>query len=162
MKRIIFLTILTIIATTFLFGCSLPGSEINSNNQEEPPEEKISLAGISLGDSQGKVIAVFGDQYTERYNEEPGYYGEPQLFLNYDSGLRIIIGSESKKILDILVDASEFTTGSGEKVGDNAQEVLDKYREQFDEFQGENSDGKLVGWFKVDEESLIIFDFGQF
>lgn len=176
MKKIILLMLVAVFAVTMVAGCGMSDPDTGLNNQGENPsapepapgdnpdskEETISLGGISLGDSQEKVLEVLGDQYEERYNEEPAYYGEPQLFFNYDSGINVILGADSKKVLEVNVEKPEFSTGTGEKVGDQAQEVLDKYRGRFEEFQGANSDGKLIGWFQLDKEKLIIFDFGQF
>ncbi|ATW26871.1 hypothetical protein [Candidatus Formimonas warabiya] len=140
--------------------------EDNPDRQENEPGHadqertgKTSLGGISLGDSREKVQKVLGDRFTETINEEPGYYGEPQIICRYDSGINIMVGKDSQKVLDVSVDTPEFPLDSGVKVGDNGLEVLKKYRAQYDEFQGANSDGKITGWFKIEDESLLIFDF---
>jgi len=35
------------------------------------------------------------------------------------------------------------------RVGDSAKEVLERFRSEYEGFEGDNSDGKNIGWFLV-------------
>ncbi|MGI6486459.1 MAG: hypothetical protein ACOX15_09215 [Tepidanaerobacteraceae bacterium] len=120
-----------------------------------------SIGGIHLGHSKEQVIMILGDEYNEIICEEQGYYGEEQVIMEYDSGISVIIGLKSSKVLDVTTESPDFPTDRGSKVGDNADEVLAKYRQKYEEFESVYADGKNIGWFVINDEVFLIFDFDK-
>lgn len=174
MKKL--LSVLIILGILLTFGCS--SSNVDSSpqmsEQGDLPEEKdtisetedelvnegTNIAGIHLGDSQAQVLEILGDKYTEEKFEDEGFFGEGFAMWHYE-GIDVVIGLESQKVLQIDVYAPQFTTNLGDKVGDNANSVLEKYRSKYEEYVGANSDGKLTGWFQTEEDTLLIFSFNE-
>lgn len=170
MKKLLVAVI--IMATLFTVGCTSlvnneakdPGQENltrqDENREPDQTDDSASLAGIHLGDSVQTVSDVFGDDYKEEKFEDDGFFGEGFALRQYD-GIDVVIGLSSQKVLQIDVYGSQFTTNLGDKVGDKANSVLEKYRSKYREYEGVNSDGKLTGWFQTDEETLVIFSFNE-
>lgn len=157
-KKIIFLTSL-ILAIIFL---SAYQSMIESNSTDENlsiRETKITLAGISLGDTIDDVEAELGKDYIIERIDDSGWWGEPVAHLFYDNDMEIVIGDESGQVLQINLNTNRYTTTKGDKVGDRAEEVLPYYQEKYplakDHFEG----NELPGWFVVDEGVWLIFNF---
>jgi len=137
----------------------------------QPPDDKqpkdadtseIGIAGISLGDSSDKVKELLGDDYKETEQEEGGYFGESYYVWDYsDKGIYFIIGKDSDKVFEIELYAGDLKTNMGDKVGDTAKDILDKYRAKYEEPTSIHSDEKLEGWFDLGDTLLIIFDFNK-
>jgi hypothetical protein len=174
MKKLLF--VLVILGILFTFGCSssnvesspqvpeqgaLPDEEGSiSGAENDLVNEGTSIAGICLGDSKTQVLEILGDKHKEEKFEDDGFFGEGYAIWQYE-GIDVVIGLESQKVLQIDVYAPGFTTNLGDKVGDNAASVLEKYRSRYQEYVGANSDGKLTGWFQTDEDTLLIFSFNK-
>jgi hypothetical protein len=120
-----------------------------------------SIGGIYLGNTKQQVIQVLGDNYMETVCEEEGYYGEKQVIMEYDSGITVIVGAKTLKVLDVTAQSPNFPTDLGAKVGDSAYSVLEMYRKKYEEFESMYVDGKNIGWFIVDDGIFLIFDFDK-
>lgn len=157
-KKMIFLTSL-ILAIIFL---SAYQSMIERNGSDQNPilgENKIALAGISLGDTIDDVEAELGKDYRIVCIDDSGWWGEPVTRFLYGDDMEIVIGDETGQVLQINLNSSRYTTTKGDKVGDKAEDVLPYYQEKYplakDHFEG----NELPGWFVVDEGVWLIFNF---
>lgn len=149
---------LVIILALIVFGCSEQAA------QEVPigePGFKPSLAGIKLGDSQELVLQVLGDKYRVSIFDEAFSLGEPFIRMKYDNGITVIIGADTKKVLEIETESEDTTTNLGIRVGDKAEDALTKYRAYYQEPVSRHSDDTLIGWFLLEDEELIIFNFAK-
>lgn len=125
----------------------------------EPQDEIIpSIGGIHLGDSRTQATDVLGSDYEETFQEEGGHFGESYYIWDYQEGVKLIIGKESGKVLQIDVTTPEMETDMGVKVGDKVTAAIGKYQEEYTEPESIHSGEKLQGWFEVGEEALVIFD----
>lgn len=69
--------------------------------------------------------------------------------------------TSSKQPAETVVKEFQPNLG-GIKIGDKAQDVLDNYRSKYIEPNSNQGDGKLIGWFLInDQKELIIFDFDK-
>ncbi len=128
---------------------------------EKTTDTRTSIGGIHLGDSRDDVKKTLGDKYKETVNEEPAYYGEGQYIWKYDQGIDVVIGKESLKVLDIMAYTPAVKTNLGVGVGDSAKDVLAKYKAKYKEPQSRHGEGKLEGWFEVEDGGYLIFDFNK-
>ena len=119
----------------------------------------IDLAGLHLGDTETEVKNILGKNYSEEFCEEGGYIGEPFFIREYKSGVRIILGKNSRKVLEIVVFKKSIPTEQGIEVRDSSEKALKLYRDKYKEFKGMYSDGRIPGWFMVEKNILLIFDF---
>jgi len=125
----------------------------------EPRDETTpSIGGIHLGDTRNQVTDVLGNDYEESFEEEGGHFGEPYYILDYREGVKVIIGKDSGKVMQVDVTAPDMATDMGVKVGDKAIEAIAKYREKYSEPESIHSGEKLEGWFQVGEGALVILD----
>lgn len=129
--------------------------------QEGKIDTRTSIAGIHLWDSPEDVQRILGSDYRQNFVEEEGYYGEGHYIWKYDAGIEIVIGKDSRKVLDIMVYGPAFETNLGIKVGDSAKDVLAKYRGKYKEPQSRHGGGTLQGWFEVEDGAYLIFDFNK-
>lgn len=152
-----------IIFLIFLLGASLIScTAIPFGENEDQPQQnngKPSIAGISLGDSKETVQNKLGEEYKVTYYDEAGHYPELFYVWEYEYGITVYIGKVSEKVLEIRSTAIGTETNLGIKVGDNAELVLDTYREKYTEPESIHGVGKLIGIFKVEEGTAMIFDF---
>ncbi len=81
------------------------------------------------------------------------------LILSYKDGIEITFGSNSKTVLFIVSSNQKFKTDLNISVSNTAKEIDAEYAKKFEKFEGYNSDGPLDGWYIVDEESVMIFDY---
>lgn len=138
------------------------GSGTQQENAGTVQDIHTSLGGIRLGDTSEKVTEKLGKPESDNaFDDESGLIGEGYHLWEYSRGMEALIGSDSGKLLGITVTSSEFSTNLGVKVGDTAADALKKYRAKYQEFQGANSDGKLTGWFAVEDGMLVILDFNK-
>jgi uncharacterized lipoprotein YehR (DUF1307 family) len=129
---------------------------------EEPiKSSKASVAGIHLGDSIDALKEKFGSDFKETVQEQPSYYGQNISLLEYKSGVTAIVDNITKTVLEITVVAEDSPTNLGVKPGDSAKDVTSKYAAKYELFEGANSNGKLKGWYSVEEGELLIFDFKE-
>lgn len=136
----------------------------NTADYGQAPEEErsqTSLGDIHLGESADSVRQKLGEDYTPETFAEEGFFGEGYQVWHYAGGMDLIIGLESKKVLQIEVKSPKYPTDAGTKVGDSAEKVLEQYRAEYEEFEGANSDGKLAGWFRTEEHVILIFSFNE-
>jgi hypothetical protein len=138
------------------------GQSPGEQQEKEIDTSKIGIAGISLGDSKDKVKEYLGDDYKEIYQEEGGYFGEAYYVWDYSNkGITFIIGKDSGKVLEIELTGGELSTNMGDKVGDTAKDILEKYRAKYKEPTSIHTNEKLEGWFDLGDTLLIIFDFDK-
>ncbi len=147
MKQII---ALAVVGVMLLIG----GCAGESQDEEITP----NIGGIHLGDTRTQVTDVLGNDYEEVFEEEGGHFGEPYYILDYQEGVKIIIGKDSGKVMQIDVTAPGMATDMGVQVGDKAADAIAKYREKYSEPESIHSGEKLVGWFEVGEGALVILD----
>lgn len=177
--------ILLIMITFFSFACSPATPESPQSNNPEPSQSDTSystpnsdsnlpdsnsdqntvnvpnIGGLALGDSLERVNSILGSDYEETIQMEEAYYGEPQIIREYLEGLTVIIGKESGKVLQIFCASPEFSTDMGAHVGAGAEAVLKQYRAIYEEPVSRHTNEKLIGWFKVGEDKLVIIDFNK-
>lgn len=153
----------------FLIGCTpspQPVEPSQSNSLPTGPntslleEDKIpSIGGISLNDSTEKVTNILGSEFTVKDIEEGGYFGEPYYERTYNNGMKLIIGKDSGKVLQIMSTSVNTPTEMGVKIGDASSLVLQQYRAKYTEPVSLHGAGTLEGWFEVGDGQLLIFDF---
>ncbi|MGI6514459.1 MAG: hypothetical protein ACOX3D_08955 [Syntrophomonadales bacterium] len=125
----------------------------------ETQDEVIpNIGGIHLGDTRTQVTDILGSDYEEIFEEEGGHFGEPYYILDYREGIKLIIGQDSGKVMQIDVTTPGMATDMGVNVGDQAADAIAKYREKYSEPESIHSGEKLVGWFEVGEGALVILD----
>ena len=177
MNRLITL-ILMVMMIVMAAGCQNsapvipPDSSSPGQNQEilgtiEPPGNSEpadsvfsteSLGGIRLGMTGEQVEKLRGKNYTDELHAEGGYFGESLIIRQYSDGCSMVIGKETNKVLQVDVSSEDYPTDLGFKVGDPSIKVMETYRAQFEEFVGNQSSDKLMGWFLIDETGeLLIF-----
>lgn len=164
---------ITLIITLFLIGCG-PSEQIPQQPNPAPQttpsptqtnptpieEDKIpSIGGISLGDSVEKVNSILGTEYTSKAIEDGGYFGEPYYERTYNKGLKLIIGKNSGKVLQIMSTDPNAATELGIKISDPSETILQRYRTKYKEPVSPHGAGTLQGWFEVENGQLMIFDF---
>ncbi len=169
--KLILVVLLLAFAGAALLGCSgdggpdtgAPPSENGNNNGDpapsEPPatENPVSLGGIYLGMSLEELDQLQTAGYSDRLEAEFAYFGENIIFRQYDNGCHVVIDKDTGKVLQIDVSSQDYPTDRGFKVGAPALEVLEDYRQDYEEWVGNQSPDKLVGWFLIEEETLLIF-----
>jgi len=128
---------------------------------KEASDSRTSVGGIHLWDSPEDVERVLGKERLQIFVQEEGYYGESQFVWRYDEGIEIVIGVESRKVLDIVASSPAFATNLGARVGDRAGDVVALYRSRYKEPQSRHGAGILEGWFEVEEGAYLIFDFNK-
>lgn len=166
MKKIIIMLLFTLVTVSAL-GCFHPkdSSQPAPSNSDRPQEQiaenfKPNLGGICLGDSKEQVIKAFGTEYTEKVYDDPQSLGEPFVVMHFDDGIDVVLSKNDHKVLEISIESAAISTNLGYKIGDKAQAVLDTYRARYPEPDSRHEEGKLMGWFIInDNEDLVIFDF---
>lgn len=154
------LAILLVFMVLTAAGCSAArgAGAGKENNEPTQPTEQIRLAGIYLGDTAQTVQARLGKGFTEEYYAEGGYFGEPIYRWIYPDGIDLIIGKETRQVLQIAITGEKLSTSQGDWIGDSAETIVQKYKEKYpqarDHFQGL----PLEGWFVVEEGVWLIFD----
>jgi len=164
---------ITILGLLLTIGCSMfpvdftstsgqkaGDEELSAAGKSEADKEPISLAGIRLGASAEEVVGRLGSEYREEKFDDGGFFGESFAIWHYE-GIDVVIGLESEKVLQLEAYIPQFVTQNGDKVGNEASKVLEKYRAEYPEYEGANSDGPLGGWFQLDESTLLIFSFNE-
>jgi hypothetical protein len=149
-------------------GCStsIDREENNKPIDSETPDQGSvtapSLGGISLGDSSESVIGALGNNYTESTEtDDAGFIGEDMTVWSYESGIVVNIGKRSGKVLRVKSTSPDFRTDLGVKVDDNAKTVFDAYKPVFQEAVSRHSDNVLEGWFLIEDQAIMIFDFDK-
>lgn len=163
MKKLIIVVLMSLL-TLAAYGCA-PKDEVRQETPSKQPTESVAkdfqpnLNGIKLGDPKEKVFQAFGTDYKQTIFDEDYSLGEPFVKLLYNNGTTIVLGSKSNSVLEIESNSPSTTTNLGFKIGDNAQEVLASYRSKYKEPNSNQGDGKLIGWFLInDQQELVIFD----
>ena len=164
-----------LIFASVVTGCSQPAEESTGNkapqsrsgndlDPEEPDsidfqtaQSRESLGGVRLGMGVEELDKLLGADFTEEEREEGGYFGERVIIRHYQNGCNIVIGQTTGEVLQIDVSSPEYPTELGVKVGAPALEALEKYREKYPEFVGNQSPDKLAGWFETEPGTLLIF-----
>jgi hypothetical protein len=150
-----------------------PGSsQINpTDNQKQLPlndntlhagQSAASLGGIRLGMTVEQLDSLLDQvSYTETFESEGGYFGESlrirQYTRQYPHDCQIVLGQTSGKVLQIDVYSASYPTDLGVKVDDRCADALKRYRTQYKEWVGHQSDQPLVGWFETEAGVLVIF-----
>lgn len=166
MKKLIIVALMALL-TLAAFGCAAKDEVRQDNSSEQPAETVVSefqpnLGGIKLGDSKEKVIQSFGTDYKETIFAEDVSLGEPFVKLSYSNGTTVVLGSNTNNVLEIETNSPSINNNLGFKIGDKAQDVLDNYRSKYKEPESNQGDGKLIGWFLInDQKELVIFDFDK-
>ena len=175
LRNIIFVILVTLLALSLLACGNDNKGAIDSSHSNEPSqtivetsnenndntEDVPSIAGICLDDTKEKIDKVLGKDYKETFSEVEGHFGEPYYLREYIDGISLIIGKNSRKVLEIELVSGNYQTWLGDNIGDTAGDVLSKYREKYAEPKSIHSDEKLEGWFDVGDGILIIFDFNK-
>jgi hypothetical protein len=169
------LVLLLIIGAAAVSGCSADGNQNSHGNQppnnsgsptpQEPEPskpgapypDKPSLGGIYLGMSVEELDKIVKAEYSEEFVEEGGYFGENIIYRHYTNGCDLVIDEESGEVLQVDVYSAEYPTNLGVKVGHHSMQVINNYREDYEEWVGNQSPEKLAGWFLVEPETLLIF-----
>ena len=138
--------------------------ETTKNEQQtaetESEELKANIGGIKLGDSYDKVLEVLGKDFKKTTFDEAPSLGEPFIKMDY-SGVLVVVGSQTKTVLEIETTSRDTKNNLGYAVGDLAQSALDAYRTKYTEPKSNQDDKVLVGWFLIKDQKLVIFNFDQ-
>ncbi|HHV97517.1 MAG TPA: hypothetical protein GXX37_13810 [Clostridiaceae bacterium] len=135
---------------------------INSNTTNKNNSTAPSLGGISLGDNQETVANVLGNNYVESTEEDiAGFIGEDMNIWTYENGIVVYFGKMTGKVLRITSTSPNLQTDLGIKVGDNAKTVFETYKPLFEEAVSRHEDEKLEGWYLINDEVVMIFDFDK-
>lgn len=166
MKKLI-IAILMSLLTLAAFGCAAR-DEVKQETPPKQPAENVvkdfqpNLGGIKLGDPKEKVFQTFGTDYEQTAFDEDYSLGEPFVKLHYNNGITVVLGSKSNSVLEIESSSPSTPSNLGFKIGDRAQDVLTNYRSKYKEPNSNQGDGKLTGWFLInDQQDLVIFDFDK-
>lgn len=124
-------------------------------------DNRPSLGKIHLGDSLTQVEPILGKEYKETAYEEPGHFPEPWLKREYPQGITVIVGKNSGKVLELETTVPDFQSNLGVKVGDTAKTVSEKYGTKYTKFLSPQGDGELEGFYRLEAEQLIIFDYNK-
>jgi len=117
------------------------------------------LGPVHLGDTLEDVIKNLGDNFTEEtIKDDAGFFPEPLALLDYEGQIELWIGKKTNRVVGIKVSTEEFQTDLGFKTGDNANTVIDRYKDLYGEFESPHG-GINLGWFEVEKDVVIIFDF---
>lgn len=131
----------------------------NPIDKSDGQEFQANLGGIKIGDSESKVFEILGNEFEETVYDEALSLGEPFVKRFYKNGMMVVIGTDSKKVLEISTSSAATSNNLGFKVGDKAEDVLTYYRSKYKEAQSNQGDGKLIGWFILKDQELVIFNF---
>ncbi len=140
-------------------GSTIDSPTPSPSNQLDPAagQSREALGGIRLGMTAAEVEKVLGQVFTEKLREEVGPFGENWTVRSYNSGCDLVIGQTTGKVLQIDVFSTAFPTAQGVKVGDASIPELNRYRQLYPEFIGNQSPEKLAGWFVTEPGVLLIF-----
>ncbi|MBE3582303.1 MAG: hypothetical protein IMW96_11845 [Thermoanaerobacteraceae bacterium] len=135
--------------------------QVQPEGEEGVADTRTSVGGIHLWDSPEDVQKVLGKDCRQIFVQEEAYYGESQFIWQYDEGIEIVIGVDTRKVLDIVAYSPAFATNLGAKVGDRAGDVVALYRSRYKEPQSRHGPGILEGWIEVGDGAYLIFDFDR-
>lgn len=154
-------------------GCSNAGQK--QDTTKEPPKteqpdtqepdtvEGTNVGGIYLGQPADEISTKFGKADTVNSVDE-GYYGEPYDIWEYkrENGgfMTFVVGKNTNKVLDFTIAVTGYKTDLGIEVGNTYDEVNKKYGS----FKNvvSNQDGReLEGWYDLNNDQIIIFDFDK-
>lgn len=144
---------------------NLTGGKQQTEEKQEPLTgkkqglPKNSIAGVKLGTTKDEVLKIWGSEYEEELIDDLGYYIEQYYVWKYAQGITVLVGAESEKVLEIEVTSPDFTTDLGVKVGDRAQDIAKIYGSLYTVPESIHGDGQLEGWYNLDDDQLMIFDF---
>ncbi|ACL20570.1 hypothetical protein Dhaf_2543 [Desulfitobacterium hafniense DCB-2] len=117
-----------------------------------------SISGVHLGDTREQVMAALGKNYQETApSGETGHFPEPVYRWDYE-GIKVFIGADSGKVLEINATSPQAVTDLGVKVGDKAEKVFAAYRSKYVEPESIHG-GTLYGIFKVEGAAALAFNF---
>lgn len=143
-----------------------PPAQNGSQNPAPPSTEpdpaslgqsRESLGGLRLGMTVPEVEKILTTPFQkEELREDDGTFKEPFAIRTY-SDCVLVIGKTSGKVLQIDVFAAAYPTTMGVKVGDASTASLEKYRQKYPEWVGNQSPEKLAGWFVTEPGVLLIF-----
>lgn len=172
-KRLLVVIMLVSMSLFNGWGCTL--TETNTNNpqplnqtgdQPSQPakpypsalgQSQESLGGLRLGMSVAEVETILGKSFTARVEEEGGAFREAFTVRKYVDGCDVVLGNTSGKLLQIDVYSAKHATELGIRIGDKSISSLQKYREKYPEFVGNQSPDILEGWFVTEPGILLIF-----
>lgn len=141
-------------------GCQLSSDKINQGKDLQFGGARITIAGISLGDSDDQVREKLGTEYTSE-SMDGDWFGELTSRWLYKNDIEIIIGDETHQVLQVNLYSKRFTTTAGCQVGDKAEKVLSIYQDKYplarDHFEGK----EIPGWFVVEDGVWLIFNFND-
>jgi|GEM_PF-782907 len=126
--------------------------------KDEQVDMRPSIGGIHLDDSQSRVDDILGSVFKEEFFAEPGHFPESWTKRTYDTGISVIIGKDSGQVLELDTTSTKFSTNRGSKTGDMAQDVFDIYGSDYEQFESRQGDGKLIGFYELEDGQIIIFD----
>lgn len=146
---------------TNLPGNTDQGQKDPGNGQDLETDQRASLGKIRLGDAFSQVEQILGKDYKETLHDEPGHFSEPWYSREYNKGIKVVVGKKSGKVLEIDAIDADFTTNLGAKVGNTAERVKDLYATKYKPFESRQGDGPLEGFYLLDEDLVIIFDYNK-
>lgn len=136
-----------------------PQSTEKPTVRRESPLLKATVAGVSLGNKLDSINGRFGDIVKTTKQEESGYYGTKVNEVIFSDKTSMIVERSTDKILTITVEDSKHETNFGIKTGDTLKSVKAKYGADYKLFKGYNSPDYITGWYMVEKDELMIFDF---
>ncbi|SHN63867.1 hypothetical protein [Desulfitobacterium chlororespirans] len=141
-----------------------PGQQVGTDlpvGDQGQPKEDASLGNIHLGDPFSQAEKILGKDYQETFYDEPGHFPEAWYSREYKQGIRLIVGKDSGKVLEIDAIAADFTTNLGAKVGDTAEKIKDVYADKYKPFESRHGEGPLEGFYLLEDGQLMIFDYNR-
>ncbi len=134
-------------------------TETQTTKPSVSPLLKATIAGVGLGDNLDSLNDRFGDILKTTTQEEGGYYGTTVNALEFSDGTTMIVEKDTGIILEMTVEDSKHETNLGIKTGETSEGVKAKYSADYKLFKGYNSPDYITGWYKVEKDELMIFDF---
>lgn len=118
----------------------------------------ICIGGLKLGYSMKQVYEILGNNYMD--SESIEFLDIAQSKWIYDDGLEIYFDYEGQ-VSQIELTSSLFHTNLGFRVGDNAIEVLEECKKEFEPLVSihSNDNKPNLGWFYNKKNELIILHF---
>jgi len=157
MKKCVAMLALLALVVMLAVGCQSSPDQGDKEKNPPPANNKVTVAGIGLGDIDKDVEQKLGKDYTSE-PMDGDWFGEPTSCWLYND-IEVIMGDKSQKVLQVNLYNDDYTAADGCKVGDKAEKVLSAYADKYplakDHFEGK----EIPGWFVVEDGVWLIFNF---
>ncbi len=122
MKRIF----VALCAMALLLG-ALPANGAAKGNNAHLENSDFSCRGIYLGDSEEKMLAVFGEP---DFDKQVGVYGIGVIYYSFPKGLDVGVSVRRREVVDILIRDKEYQARAGVRYGATPYKIRTTYGEK--------------------------------